>query len=51
MARGRLGSLPSWYEMAFYYNAHVDFFGRWLGGEPATYDVTKFSRNLAFPKD
>ncbi|MCK6447052.1 MAG: S9 family peptidase [Planctomycetes bacterium] len=44
------GHWPSWYEMAFYYNVHLDFFAKWLGGEPAPYDVTEFSRNLAFEK-
>ncbi|MBI5434219.1 MAG: S9 family peptidase [Planctomycetes bacterium] len=45
------GHWPSWYEMAFYFNAHVDFFAKWLGGEPATYDVKKFSRNQTFERD
>ncbi|MCE9594653.1 MAG: S9 family peptidase [Planctomycetes bacterium] len=44
------GHWPSWYEMAFYYDAHLDFFAKWLGGEKAPYDVTEFSRNLAFTK-
>ena len=36
--------------MAFYYNAHLDFFAKWLGGEPAPYGVKEFSRNQAFEK-
>jgi dipeptidyl aminopeptidase/acylaminoacyl peptidase len=39
------GHWPGWYEMAFYYNAHLDWFHRWLGGEPAPYDPVKFMRN------
>ena len=27
------GHWPSWYEMAFYYTVHLDWFERWLGGE------------------
>ncbi len=41
------GHWPSWYEMAFYYNAHLDFFQKYLGGEAAPYDVTEHARNLA----
>ncbi|MBM4063643.1 MAG: S9 family peptidase, partial [Planctomycetes bacterium] len=44
------GHWPAWHEMAFYYNAHLDFFHRWLGGEPAPYDVIEHARNLAFTK-
>ncbi len=34
--------------MPFYYNAHLDWFHKYLGGEPAPYDMTKMSRNLIF---
>jgi dipeptidyl aminopeptidase/acylaminoacyl peptidase len=44
------GHWPAWHEMAFYYNAHLDFFHEYLGGEPAPYDVTEYSRNLQFEK-
>jgi dipeptidyl aminopeptidase/acylaminoacyl peptidase len=44
------GHWPDWYEMAFYYNAHLDWFHRWLGGEPAPYDMQKFLRNEVFNK-
>jgi dipeptidyl aminopeptidase/acylaminoacyl peptidase len=44
------GHWPAWHEMAFYYNAHLDFFHKYLGGEPAPYDVTEYSRNLQFDK-
>jgi len=33
------GHWPSWTEMAFYYNEHLDFFHRHLGGERAPWDV------------
>ncbi len=42
------GHWPSWYEMAFYYNVHLDFFHKYLGGGTAPYDVTRHARNLAF---
>jgi dipeptidyl aminopeptidase/acylaminoacyl peptidase len=38
------GHWPGWREMAFYYNAHLDWFHRWLGGEPAPLDVAEFAR-------
>jgi dipeptidyl aminopeptidase/acylaminoacyl peptidase len=44
------GHWPSWYEMALYYDAHLDFFHRYLGGEPAPWNVTDFANNLAFEK-
>ena len=42
------GHWPSWYEMAFYYDAHLDWFHRWLGGGAAPWDVEKFARNQVF---
>jgi len=39
------GHWPGWKEMAFYYNAHLDWFHRWLGGEPAPWDVHDMARN------
>lgn len=45
------GHWPNWYEMAFYYEAHLDWFHRWLGGEAAPYDYLKFARNLLFQKE
>jgi dipeptidyl aminopeptidase/acylaminoacyl peptidase len=44
----RSGHWPGWQEMAFYYNAHLDWFQRWLGGGAAPWDVLQHSRNLAF---
>ncbi len=37
--------------MPFYYNAHLDWFHRYLGGGPAPYDMTKMVRNQAFEKE
>ncbi|MGE5314973.1 MAG: prolyl oligopeptidase family serine peptidase [Acidobacteriota bacterium] len=34
--------------MPLYYNAHLDWFHRYLGGDPAPYDMTKMVRNQAF---
>jgi len=42
------GHWPAWHEMAFYYNVHVDWFHKYLGGEPATYDVHEWARNRVF---
>ncbi len=44
------GHWPAWHEMAFYYNAHLDFFHRYLGGEPAPWDVHAHARNLQFER-
>jgi dipeptidyl aminopeptidase/acylaminoacyl peptidase len=42
---------PSWYEMAFYYLVHLDWFHQWLGGEPAPWDVQRFLRNEVFSEE
>lgn len=34
--------------MPLYYNAHLDWFHRYLGGGPAPYDMTKMLRNQVF---
>ena len=34
--------------MPFYYNAHLDWFHKYLGGDPASYDMLKMLRNQAF---
>ena len=36
--------------MPFYYNAHLDWFHKYLGGEPAQYDMDKMLKNQAFEK-
>jgi dipeptidyl aminopeptidase/acylaminoacyl peptidase len=45
------GHWPSWREMAFYYNAHLDWFHRWLGGAPAPHEVDAYQRNKGWPKE
>ena len=45
------GHWPSWREMAFYYDAHLDWFHRWLGGDPAPRDVKTYQRNKGWPKE
>jgi dipeptidyl aminopeptidase/acylaminoacyl peptidase len=42
------GHWPGWYDMAFYYEAHLDWFHRYLGGEPPPWDVKEFLRNQVF---
>ena len=42
------GHWPNWYEMAFYYNAHLEWFHQWLGGGAAPYDSEEFQRNQIF---
>jgi dipeptidyl aminopeptidase/acylaminoacyl peptidase len=37
--------------MPFYYNAHLDWFHRYLGGPPAPYDMENMLRNRAFDDD
>ena len=44
------GHWPSWYEMVLYYDVHLDWFHRWLGGGKAPWDVEKLLRNEAFKK-
>jgi dipeptidyl aminopeptidase/acylaminoacyl peptidase len=34
--------------MPFYYNAHLDWFHRYLGGDPAPFDMVKMLRNQAY---
>ena len=34
--------------MPFYYNAHLDWFHRYLGGDPAPFDMTKMWMNQAY---
>lgn len=36
--------------MPLYYTAHLDWFHRYLGGDPAPYDVIALARNLVFEK-
>jgi len=43
------GHWPGWREMIFYYNAHLDWFARHLGGEPAPYDVHEHADARGIP--
>ena len=45
------GHWPSWYEMAFYYLVHLDWFHKWLGGGEAPWDPEAFLRNQVFNDD
>lgn len=45
------GHWPGWKEMVFYYNAHLDWFHRWLGGGAPPWDLEELARNRAFGKD
>ena len=46
------GHWPSYVKsMSLYYNAHLDWFHKYLGGEPAPYDMQKMVRNQAFEKN
>ncbi len=42
------GHWPGWYEMAFYYLVHLDWFHQWLGGEPPPWEPEAFLRNQVF---
>jgi dipeptidyl aminopeptidase/acylaminoacyl peptidase len=44
------GHWPSWYEMALYYTAHVEWFHQYLGGEPPPWTTEQFLRNAVFDK-
>ena len=44
------GHWPGWREMFFYYNAHLDWFHRWLGGEKAPYEVLEMAAERGVPK-
>jgi dipeptidyl aminopeptidase/acylaminoacyl peptidase len=42
------GHWPSWYEMALYYTAHLEWFNKWLGGGPPPWSTEAFLRNQVF---
>lgn len=42
------GHWPSWYEMAFYYLVHLEWFHEHLGGGEPPYDSKSFLRNRQF---
>ncbi len=46
------GHWPNWVKsMVLYYDAHLDWFHKYLGGGKAPYDVKKLVRNLVFKKE
>jgi dipeptidyl aminopeptidase/acylaminoacyl peptidase len=42
------GHWPSWYEMALYYTAHLEWFSKYLGGGGAPWSTDAFLRNFVF---
>jgi dipeptidyl aminopeptidase/acylaminoacyl peptidase len=42
------GHWPSWYEMALYYTAHLEWFHKYLGGEAGPWTTDQFLRNAVF---
>ena len=44
------GHWPSWYEMALYYTAHLEWFQKYLGGGGAPWTSDAFLRNAVFDK-
>jgi dipeptidyl aminopeptidase/acylaminoacyl peptidase len=42
------GHWPSWYEMALYYTAHLEWFSKYLGGEGPAWTTEQFLRNGVF---
>jgi dipeptidyl aminopeptidase/acylaminoacyl peptidase len=42
------GHWPSWYEMALYYTAHIEWFHKYLGGDPPPWTSEQFLRNAVF---
>ena len=45
------GHWPSWYEMALYYTAHLEWFHEYLGGGEAPWTSEQFLRNAVFDKE
>ncbi len=44
------GHWPSWYEMALYYTAHLEWFQKYLGGGAPPWTTEQFLRNAVFDK-
>lgn len=44
------GHWPSWYEMALYYTAHLEWFQKYLGGEAPPWTTEQFLRNAVFDR-
>jgi len=47
----KAGHWPSWYEMALYYTAHLEWFQKYLGGGAAPWSTEAFLRNAVFDKE
>jgi dipeptidyl aminopeptidase/acylaminoacyl peptidase len=45
------GHWPSWYEMALYYTAHLEWFQKYLGGEGPPWTSGQFLRNSVFDRE
>jgi dipeptidyl aminopeptidase/acylaminoacyl peptidase len=48
MVYSNAGHWPSWYEMALYYTAHLEWFNKYLGGEAPPWTSEQFLRNSVF---
>ncbi len=44
------GHWPSWYEMGLYYTAHLEWFNKYLGGDPPPWTTEQFLRNAVFDR-
>jgi dipeptidyl aminopeptidase/acylaminoacyl peptidase len=42
------GHWPSWYEMALYYTAHLEWFHQYLGGDAPSWSTEQFLRNSVY---
>ncbi len=42
------GHWPAWHEMALYYAAHLEWFGRYLGGGPSPWDPKELAHGAGF---
>ena len=47
----KAGHWPSWYEMALYYTAHLEWFAKYLGGTPPPWSTEAFLRNDVFDQE
>jgi len=45
------GHWPSWYEMALYYTAHLEWFQKYLGGGGPPWTTEQFLRNAVFDRE
>jgi dipeptidyl aminopeptidase/acylaminoacyl peptidase len=45
------GHWPDWYEMAFYYTAHLEWFREYLGGAAPPWTAEQFLRNAVFDEE